>query len=113
MRDMLNNKQVVHLGNVVLSGTTPAASSWVDLKGFDACSILVVSNTITDAGTASGFTATLQEGDDSTAVGATAVAVHGAFDALRASRNVFRYARRHAHESLEFAQDHNEIVVEA
>ena len=74
MRDMLNNKQVVHLGNVVLSGTTPAASSWVDLKGFDACSILVVSNTITDAGTASGFTATLQEGDDSTAVGATAVA---------------------------------------
>jgi len=74
MRDMLNNKQVVHLGNVTVSGVTPAASSWVDVKGFDACTLVMVSNTVTDAGTAAGFTATLQEGDDSTAAGATAVA---------------------------------------
>lgn len=80
MRDMLNNKQVVHLGNLTLSGTTPAASAWVDLQGFDACTIMMVANTVTDAGTASGFTATLQEGDDSTAAGATAVAAADCVD---------------------------------
>lgn len=74
MRDMLNNKQVVHMGNVVLSGTTPAASAWVDMRGFDACTIVVISNTITDAGTAAGFTFTAEEGDDSTASGASDVA---------------------------------------
>lgn len=42
MRDMLNNKQVVHLGTVVISGTTPAASAYVDLRGFDACTIAVL-----------------------------------------------------------------------
>ena len=80
MRDMLNNKQVVHLGNVTVSGTTPAASSWVDTRGFDACTLVMVSNTVTDAGTAAGFTATLQEGDDSTDAGATDVAAADAVD---------------------------------
>lgn len=80
MRDMLNNKQVVHLGNLALSGTTPAASSWVDLRGFDACTLVLVNNTITDAGTADGFTATLQHGDDSTAAGAAAAAAADAVD---------------------------------
>lgn len=75
MRDMLNNKQVVHLGNLTLSGTTAAASAWVDVKGFDACTIMLVANTITDAGTAAGFTATLQHGDtDAGASAADAVA---------------------------------------
>lgn len=74
MRDMLNNKQVVHLGNLTLSGTTPATSSYVDVRGFDACTIVVVANTITDAGTASGFTATLQESADTTGAGAGTVA---------------------------------------
>ena len=72
MRDMISNKQVVHLGNLTLSGTTAAASAWVDLKGFDAATLVMVSNTITDAGTTSGFTATLQHGDDSTTAGAAA-----------------------------------------
>lgn len=74
MRDMISNKQMVHLGNLALSGTTPAASSYVDLKGFDACTIVVVNNTITDAGTTSGFTATLQESADTTAAAASTVA---------------------------------------
>jgi len=73
MRDMLNNKVVTHLGNLTLSGTTPAASAWVDLKGYDACTIMMVNNTITDAGTAAGYTATMQHGDDTTAAGAADV----------------------------------------
>ncbi len=74
MRDMINNKQVVHLGNLTLSGTTPAASAYVDLQGFDACSIVLAANTVTDAGTAAGFTVTLQESADTTAAAAGTVA---------------------------------------
>ena len=64
MRDMISNKTVVHLGNVVLSGTSAATSAYVDLRGYDACTIVVAANTVTDAGTASGFTVTLQESAD-------------------------------------------------
>lgn len=73
MRDMLNNKQVVHLGNLALSGTTPAASAWVDVRDFDACTIMVVNNTITDAGTAAGFTCTVQHSDTTAAADAAAI----------------------------------------
>lgn len=73
MRDMLNNKQVVHLGNLALSGTTPAASAWVDVRDFDACTIMVVNNTITDAGAAAGFTCTVQHSDTTAAADAAAI----------------------------------------
>jgi len=76
MRDMISNKQVVHLGNVTISGDTPAASSWVDLRGFDAATLVLINNTITDAGTPTGgFTATLQESDTTAASAATTVPV--------------------------------------
>lgn len=80
MRDMLSNKQVVHLGNLSLSGTTPAASSWVDMRGFDAATIVLVSNTITDAGTAAGFTATAQHSDTTAAADAAAIAAADSVD---------------------------------
>lgn len=80
MRDMLNNKQVVHLGNLTLSGTTPAASAWVDVQDFDACTIMVVNNTITDAGTASGFTCTVQESDTTAAADAAAIVADDSVD---------------------------------
>ena len=74
MRDFVSNTQMVHLGNVSVSGTTPATSAYVDLKGFDALTIVVVNNTITDAGTASGYTITLQESADTTDAAASTVA---------------------------------------
>lgn len=74
MRDMLSNKQVVNLGTLSLSGTTPAASAWVDTRGFDAATIVLVNNTITDAGDANGFTATCQHADDTAAASAAAIA---------------------------------------
>lgn len=80
MRDMLSNKQVVHLGNLSLSGTTPAASSWVDMRGFDAATIVLVSNTITDAGTAAGFTATAQHSDTTAGADAAAIAAADSVD---------------------------------
>jgi hypothetical protein len=73
MRDMLNNKTMVLLGTVTLSGTTPGATSWVDVRGYDGCTLALVTETVTDAGTASGFTFTAQHSDLTTAVSAAAI----------------------------------------
>lgn len=74
MRDMLSNKQVVLLGTVTLSGTTPGATNWVDTRGFDACTLMLATDTVTDAGTASGFTFTAQHSDTTAASDAAAIA---------------------------------------
>lgn len=74
MRDMISNTQMVHLGNVTVSGTTPATSAYADLRGYDACTIVVVNNTVTDAGAAAGYTITLQESTDTAGSNASTVA---------------------------------------
>lgn len=73
-RDGKNELQLVHLGNLTLSGTSPAASAWVDTRGFDKVTLVPVANTITDAGTADGFSFEVQESDTTAAADATAVA---------------------------------------
>ena len=73
MRDMLNNSQMVHLGNISLSGTTAAASAYVDVRDFSAATIVVAANTVTDAGDAEGFTVTFQESEDTTAASAASI----------------------------------------
>lgn len=73
-QDLKNNIAVVHLGNLALSGTTPAASSWVDTRGYDTCTFVVVNNTVTDAGTASGFSFEVQDSDSTAGSSAEAVA---------------------------------------
>jgi len=67
MRDMLSNKQVVLLGTVTLSGVTPGATSWVDTRGFDACTLVLATDTVTDAGTSAGFTFSAQHSDTTVA----------------------------------------------
>lgn len=74
MRDMLSNKQVVLLGTVTLSGTTPGATSWVDTREYDACTLVLATDTVTDAGTAAGFTFTAQHSDTTAAADAAAIA---------------------------------------
>lgn len=84
MRDMLSNKQIVLIGTVTLSGVTPGATSWVDTRGFDACTLVLATDTVTDAGTASGFTFTAQHADDTAAASAAAIvaadSVNGTID---------------------------------
>jgi len=73
-RDMKSNMQVVHLGNLTMSGTASAASAWVDVQGFDSCTLMVVNNTVTDAGTVvAGIGFEVQESDTTAAADATAV----------------------------------------
>jgi hypothetical protein len=72
-RDNISNSQLVFLGTLTLSGTTPAASNWVDTIGFDSASLIVKTNTVTAAGT-TGFSFVMQESDTTDASDATAVA---------------------------------------
>jgi hypothetical protein len=67
---MLHNKQVVMLGPDTLSGVTPNPTLWVDTRGFDACTLVLATGVVTDAGDANGFTATLQHSDLPTEVSA-------------------------------------------
>lgn len=80
MRDMISNKQVVLLGTVTLSGVTPGATSWVDTRGFDACTLILATDTVTDAGTASGFTFTVQHSDTTVAGDAAAIVAADSVD---------------------------------
>lgn len=72
--DSLNDASRVLLGKLTLSGTTTVVTSLVDMQGFDALDVTFVNATITDAGTASGFTMKLQEADVTTAASFTDVA---------------------------------------
>ncbi len=73
MRDMLSNKQVVLLGTVTLSGVTPGATSWVDTREFDAVTLILATDTVTDAGATAGFTFTAQHSDTTVAGDAAAI----------------------------------------
>ncbi len=73
-REIANKTQVVHLGNSALTGTTPDASDWVDTRGADAVTFVIVNNSVVDAGTAAGVSFEVQEGDTTAAAQATAVA---------------------------------------
>lgn len=60
MRDSKGNIQVVHLGTLTINGTATLDSDWVDRRGWNKCTIFIMNNTISDAGTASGFTSQLK-----------------------------------------------------
>ena len=70
MRDNISGCQYVKIGTLTLGGATTSTSGYLDTRGFDAASIVVVNDTITNAGTAAGFTVTLQESDDTTGAAA-------------------------------------------
>lgn len=63
MRDLKSNIQTAAGLSATLSGVTPAVGNIVDLRGFDAAALVLATGTVTDAGTAAGFTIKLQESD--------------------------------------------------
>lgn len=70
MRDLISNTQSVLLAHAALSGVTPLASGWFDTQGFNGLSIEVQTGAVTDAGTAAGFTGTMQHSDTTAALDA-------------------------------------------
>lgn len=82
MRDNKSNSQMVFLGTLALSGTTPAASNLVDLLGYDAATIVIKTNTVTDAGAAAGFTVTAQAADVTTGTSFAAIVAADTVDGV-------------------------------
>lgn len=80
--DTLNDASWVLLGKLTLSGTSTVTTSLVDMQGYDALEIAFVNGTVTDAGTASGFTSKLQEADVTTAASFTDVATANAVNGV-------------------------------
>ena len=72
--DMRNNAEYGLALSATLSGVTPAAGNWIDMQGWEAVTFSVSTGTVTDAGTTAGFSFQVEEGDDTTDAGATAVA---------------------------------------
>lgn len=72
--DKRNNAEYGVALSATLSGTTKAEGDWIDMQGWEALTFTVSTGTVTDAGTASGFSFQVEEGDDTTDAGATAVA---------------------------------------
>ena len=87
MFDMMNESTVLHMGKVTLSGTSAVASSLVDLRGYNALDITLVTGTITDAGTASGYTVKLQHSDTTVAGDFTDVAAADGINGVVAVTN--------------------------
>lgn len=73
MRDGISNLQVIKAAQQTLAGVTPNYSQAFDVLGFGSAAIDLHTGAVTDAGTAAGFTMTLQHSD--TLVGADFVAV--------------------------------------
>lgn len=72
--DMKNNLQAAKGLSATLSGATPAKGNIVDMQGFEALTFAVQTGTVTDAGTASGFSFEVQESDTTADADFTAVA---------------------------------------
>lgn len=60
--------------SATLSGTTKAEGDWIDMQGWESLTFTVSTGTVTDAGTASGFSFQVEEGDTTADAAATAVA---------------------------------------
>lgn len=71
--DMRSDTTVAMGINATLSGTTPAAGNIVDLVDCQAATFCLTTGTVTDAGTAAGFSFVVQESDTTAAADFTTV----------------------------------------
>lgn len=72
--DTVSDASWVLLGKLTLSGTSTVTTSLIDLQGYNALDVAFLNATVTDAGTASGYTAKLQECETTAAASFTDVA---------------------------------------
>ena len=61
--DLISGIQTIIGAVQTLSGTTPNNSALFDTRGFGSLTVLLNTGTVTDAGTAAGFTMKLQDSD--------------------------------------------------
>lgn len=73
-KDLKNNIKIASGINATLSGVTPAKGNICDLQGCESATFAYLRGTVTDAGTASGFSIEIQECDSTADASFTAVA---------------------------------------
>lgn len=73
MRDLISNTRIARTASLTLSGVTPGGSELFDRRGFGSLSVYLETGTVTDAGTAAGFTMKLQHSDTTAAADFTDV----------------------------------------
>lgn len=81
MFDIVSDLNLTRGANQTLSGVTPNASALIDMQGYNALTVYLMTSTVTDAGDADGFTMKLQHSDTTAAadfVDCTAAEVNGA-----------------------------------
>ena len=67
MFDILSDLNITRGANQTLSGATPNNSALIDMQGWEALTVYLENGTITDAGTADGYTMKLQHSDTTAA----------------------------------------------
>lgn len=67
MRDLISNMTILRGAPQTLSGTTANNSALVDRRGYDAMTVYLATDAVTDAGDAAGFTMKLQHSDTTAA----------------------------------------------
>lgn len=72
--DMRSETTIAHGLLATLSGATPAAGNIVDVKEYGTATLALITGTVTDAGTASGFAFEVQESETTADADFTAVA---------------------------------------
>lgn len=72
--DVKNDMQVALAISATLSGSTPSKGNIIDMQGFEAATLVLLNNVVTDAGDASGFAYEVQESDSKADASFTAVA---------------------------------------
>lgn len=65
--DIISEINLTHAAAQTLAGTTPNSSALIDMQGYEGLAVYVLTNTVTDAGTASGFTSVIQHSDTTAA----------------------------------------------
>jgi hypothetical protein len=65
--DIISELNLTQAAIQTLSGTTPNSSALIDMQGYEGLAVYLQTNTVTDAGTASGFTAVIQHSDTTVA----------------------------------------------
>ena len=65
--DMISEINLTQAAAQTLSGTTANASALIDMQGYESLTVYLITNTVTDAGTAAGFTAVIHHSDTTVA----------------------------------------------
>jgi len=88
MRAMISNQTILRGAPRTLSGATPNNSALIDRRGYDSLTVYLATDTVVDAGDATGFTMKLQHSDTTVGTSFVDVPTEGLVPGLGGSTTV-------------------------